>query len=163
MRYNLGKSNLPLISMTKVLAAAASALMLTAATPEERLPGPIDAQVIRVIDGDTIAVRARIWLRQEVETNVRVANLDTPEKNGSCEAERVLARQAQDFVEAKLADGWVRLRDIAFEKYGGRVVATVETAQGGNLADLVRAAKLGRAYDGGHKAAWCPDEVSERR
>lgn len=163
MNHNLGVIIYGRIPMAKVVVVSASALLLTAAAPEDRLPGPIDAQVIRVIDGDTIAVKARIWLRQEVETNVRVADLDTPEKNGRCEREKAMAREAKDLVEAILADGHVRLRDINFEKYGGRVVARIETTDGRDLAGLVRAAKLGRPYDGGHKQPWCSaEDLSER-
>ena len=49
----------------------------------EVLPGPIAADVIKVIDGDTLPVRARIWLGQEVEINVRLADVDTPELCGA--------------------------------------------------------------------------------
>ena len=31
----------------------------------EIVPGPIPARIVRVIDGDTIVVRARIWLGQD--------------------------------------------------------------------------------------------------
>ncbi|MEW5728330.1 MAG: thermonuclease family protein [Pseudomonadota bacterium] len=129
--------------------------LLGAGTAADRLPGPIEARVVRVIDGDTIAVRARIWLRQEVETNVRLAGLDTPEKNGRCEGEREMARKAQAFVEAKLAEGQVTLRDIEFEKYGGRVLARVLTPAGEDLGQLIIDARLGRAYEGRTKAGWC--------
>lgn len=132
------------------------AIVLGAAMPEdERLAGPIEARVLRIIDGDTIVVRARIWLRQEVETNVRVAGLDTPEKNGKCEGERVLAAQARALVESKLSDGRAVLSDIAFEKYGGRVVARVTASDGEDLAATLIGARLGRPYDGRAKAGWC--------
>ncbi|MGE5548222.1 MAG: thermonuclease family protein [Solirubrobacterales bacterium] len=127
----------------------------TAQAEEEHLPGPIYAQVVKVIDGDTIAVRARIWLRQEVDTHVRLFGLDTPEKRGRCESERAMAQQAQDFVEQRLAEGWVWLRDVRLDKYGGRVVARVETPAGDDLTQAVIAAKLGRPYDGGTKVKWC--------
>lgn len=142
-----------LVTMSAVRGVAAADL---ASMPDsDRLPGPVFARVLRVVDGDTLSVRARIWLKQEVETFVRVADLDTPEKNGRCQAERAKARDAQVFVESRLAEGWVVLRDIAFEKYGGRVVARVETLDGENLADTVVAAQLGRPYDGGRKRPWC--------
>ena len=48
----------------------------------ETLRGPIRADVIEVIDGDTLRVRARIWLGQQVEINVRLSDVDTPELRG---------------------------------------------------------------------------------
>ncbi len=133
-----------MLAMAPLLAAGA-----------DRLPGPIEARVLRVVDGDTITVRAHIWLRQEVETTVRIAGLDTPEKNSRCDTEREMARKAQSFVEAALAEGVVVLRDIEFEKYGGRVLARVSTPAGDDLGRMVIDARLGRAYDGRAKAGWC--------
>ena len=49
----------------------------------DTLPGPIQAEVLRVIDGDTIEVRAKIWLDQYIETNVRLAGLDAPTHYGT--------------------------------------------------------------------------------
>jgi hypothetical protein len=43
------------------------------------LPGPIPAELVRVIDGDTIEVRARIWLDLDLTTRVRLAGIDAPE------------------------------------------------------------------------------------
>jgi len=33
----------------------------------ETVAGPISARVLRVIDGDTIVVHARIWLGQDID------------------------------------------------------------------------------------------------
>jgi hypothetical protein len=57
----------------------------------EILPGPILAVVTEVVDGDTIGVRARIWLGQDVEIQVRILDINTPELRGHCEKERSLA------------------------------------------------------------------------
>ena len=51
----------------------------TMASAEDVLPGPIPATIERVVDGDTIDVRARIWLGQEIVVRVRLAGLDAPE------------------------------------------------------------------------------------
>jgi micrococcal nuclease len=63
----------------------------------EELPGPIPAKIVSVYDGDTITVRAHIWLGQAVETKVRLDGIDTPEINGKCDAEKTLALQARDY------------------------------------------------------------------
>lgn len=145
------------VSKFTVVAVTASIVGFGAAAlpGEEDLPGPIPARVVRVVDGDTIVVRARIWLGQEVETSVRIAGIDAPELRGRCPNEKVLANEARLLVESRVADTAVVLRAVAFEKYGGRVMAAVETATGEDLAAILMAAGLARAYAGGARLPWC--------
>ena len=120
------------------------------------LPGPIPADVVRVVDGDTVAVLARIWPGQTVETHVRLAGIDTPELRGSgCPAERALAEAARDRLEGLLGAGPVYLRDVALGTFAGRVVARIETPAGVDVAGPLVTDGLARVYDGGHRAAWC--------
>ncbi len=121
----------------------------------ERIPGPIPARVLSVIDGDTLLVRARIWLGQEVETRVRMAGVDAPELAGRCGIERDKARQARAFAIAAIGGGPVVLREIQYGKYAGRVVARVLTADGADLARLLIQRELGHAYQGGKRQGWC--------
>ncbi len=121
----------------------------------EAIPGPIPARVLEVIDGDTILVRARIWLGQEVEIRVRLQGVDTPELGGACERERALARRARDFVRHQIGGGEVVLRDIQYGKYAGRVVARMSTAEGRDITTALLEAGLGRPYDGGRRSSWC--------
>ncbi len=79
----------------------------------DTIPGPIQAEVLRVIDGDTIEVRAKIWLDQYIETNVRLAGLDAPEMRGKCEREKALARKAKAQLEELVKPGSrVRLTEV---------------------------------------------------
>ncbi|MGK2871160.1 MAG: thermonuclease family protein [Alphaproteobacteria bacterium] len=131
------------------------------ATPaNKRLQGPVFAIVERVIDGDTIAVRARIWLHQELRVNVRIARIDTPELAARCARERELAGRARDFVQKIIfADGLsepsVWLSDIGQDKYGGRVLARVTGSSGGDIAQALIQAGLANVYDGKKRADWC--------
>ena len=130
------------------------------AAAEERLAGPVPASVIEVVDGDTLSVRAHIWLGQEVRTRVRLVGIDAPEIAGACPRERRLARQAQRFLVGFLlpVDGRpaeVRLRDVRYGKYARRVLARVETVAGQDLGQALLAAELARPYDGGQRASWC--------
>lgn len=127
--------------------------------PERPLPGPVPALLLRVVDGDTIRVRAHIWLGQDVETMVRLSGVDAAEKHAHCDYERDMARKAQDFVEAKLSDDHIWLADITYDKYGRRVVARVLTAGGEDLSAALLRAKLAHRYDGGHKDGWCGEET----
>ncbi|MEX2649866.1 MAG: thermonuclease family protein [Alphaproteobacteria bacterium] len=125
------------------------------------LPGPVAADVVRVVDGDTLAVRARIWLDQAVETLVRIEGVDTPELRGSCAFERALAEQARDALARMVEGGAVSLVDVRHDKFGGRVRAVVLDAEGRNVADGLIAAGLARAYSGGRREPWCSDETGE--
>ncbi len=119
---------------------------------EDVIPGPVPTRMTGVIDGDTIMVRARIWLGQEVENRVRLAGADAPELNGGCEAER----RARDFVRDKAAGGRVVLSYIAYGKYTGRVLARVRAPGGEDFSEALIAAGLARAYGGGRRRSWCP-------
>ena len=139
---------------TKV-AAALTATALGVAGVSHKLEGPIPAEVLRVIDGDTIEVRARIWINQDLTTHVRLDGIDAPELRGRCERERDLARAARDFLVDRIEHRGVKLRDIGFDKYGARVVARVEDLEGGDLAAALLAERLAERYDGGAKRSWC--------
>jgi endonuclease YncB( thermonuclease family) len=121
---------------------------------ERAVEGPIAAEVVRVIDGDTITVRAQIWIGQEVTTNVRLAGINAPELHGACPHERELAEAARRFLARRLEGRPVRLRHVTIDKYGGRVVARVEDA-GGDVAAALLAADLVTPYDGGARQSWC--------
>ena len=135
--------------------AAAGASGPSAAAGREVLAGPVEAAVERVVDGDTIAVRARIWIDQEIAVMVRLRGIDAPEPRGGCAAERALARRAADFLEAVTGAGPVTLTEISGDKYYGRVLARVTTAEGRDLADGLLGLSLARPYDGGERAPWC--------
>lgn len=125
------------------------------ASAREIVAGPIPARVVRIVDGDTLIVRARIWLGQEVETAVRLDGIDTPELKSPCAAERELAGRARDTI-AGLTDGRsVVLRDVRYGKYAGRVLARIETESGQDLATALLERGLGRAYRGGRRVGWC--------
>lgn len=121
----------------------------------EVFPGPVEARVLRVLDGDTIHVVARIWLGQRLETKVRLAGVDTPELKGACADERKLAVRARKFLIDKLADGRALLRDVHFGRYAGRVVARVENSDEMDLSGALIRAGLGRPYKDGRRKSWC--------
>ncbi len=139
----------------------------------ERLAGPLPAQVISVLDGDTLEVRVHIWLGQDIRTRVRLAGIDAPELKGKCARERDLAQRARAYLLARLdpldtgdgaagdgaagdgAAASVRLREVRYGKYAGRVLARVETLDGTDLGQELVAAGLARPYDGRRRASWC--------
>jgi micrococcal nuclease len=144
-----------LIQLTIV--AHVALLLTSAAGAAERIRGPVEAEVLRVVDGDTVAVRAHVWPGTMVEVLVRLAGIDTPELKGKCESEREKAIQARIHLERALISGRALLRDVTFDKYGGRAVARVESEAGEDLGAHLIAAQLARSYGGKTKQGWCGD------
>jgi endonuclease YncB( thermonuclease family) len=125
------------------------------ASADDGLPGPIPARVLDVIDGDTVAVEAEIWLDQRVVTRVRLADVDTPEMRADCDGERALAEAARDRLAGLLAEGAVTLSNIHYGTYAGRVVATVSVDGRDAGATLLREG-LAVGYAGrGPRHDWC--------
>ena len=71
-----------------------------AAVGADAIPGPVNARVVSVYDGDTLTVDAAPWPGLTARTKVRVAGVDTPEIRGKCQAEKDMAVRARDFVRS---------------------------------------------------------------
>lgn len=122
----------------------------------ETLPGPIPADVVRVVDGDTIQVRAHIWVGQTLDIMVRIADIDAPEiHRPACSAERRIADRAKAEVEAVIGES-VHLHQIHLGKYAGRIVADAYLPDGRNLSAHLLAEGL--AVPMGETDPWCPAE-----
>ncbi len=138
-----------------VMELAAALLLLAGgqALAREAIAGPVMAEVVRVIDGDTIEFRAHVWLGLDVTANVRIRGIDAPEVRGRCAREKEMAAAASARLAALVA-GDVTLRNISDDKYAGRVLADV-SAGGVDLAAAMIDSGLARPYDGGARGAWC--------
>lgn len=132
-----------------------------AADAADVVSGPVEAAVVRVVDGDTLEVDARIWLGQNLRIRVRIKGIDAPELRGKCRYERAAAAAARDALIAAIGGRPVTLHGIQYGKFAGRVVATVRGPDGENLGDQLLAAGLARRYDGKRRAPWC-DEAQAR-
>ncbi|MEE8332869.1 MAG: thermonuclease family protein [Alphaproteobacteria bacterium] len=125
------------------------------AAPREVLPGPVPAELVRVVDGDSVLVSARIWLGQRVTVSVRLAGIDAPEIRGRCDAERKRAHRAREFLVRRLKEGNIALADIHYGKYAGRVVARLLDRDGVDLGAALVKAGLARPYAGRRRLPWC--------
>lgn len=106
-------------------------------------------------DGDTIYATAAGLPPELAEISIRVRGVDTPEIRGHCAGEKAMAIEARDFVRAALGNGdTVSFANIEWDKYGGRILATVYV-DGQDLSALIIDHGLGRAYDGGQRQSWC--------
>lgn len=122
---------------------------------KEVLRGPFVARPVAVHDGDTLTVRARIWLDQEVVARVRISGIDAPELHGRCRRESTRAVLARDMLTKWVAKGPLVLSDIHYGKYAGRIVAVVTLPDGRDAASAMLAAHLARPYKGGKREGWC--------
>jgi endonuclease YncB( thermonuclease family) len=139
----------PLRSLTTI-----GFLLVPATAVASSIAGPVAATVERVIDGDTVRVSARIWVGHTVSVSVRIAGVDAPEIfRPRCAAEKDRAREAKAFVETLLGDGDVTLHGVVNDKYGGRVVASIETAEGADVGDALL--EEGLAVAEGEAERWC--------
>ncbi|WP_246103108.1 thermonuclease family protein [Rhizobium straminoryzae] len=141
-------------------AALLMALLPQATTHAETLiEGPVLADVVRVVDGDTLLVMARPWPQQTIEVFVRLRGIDTPELRAHCTKGREAAQEAKRLLEDLAARSpQVRLTQIAADKYFGRIVADVSLEDGRDPAREMMAAGLAARYSGkGRKNDLCED------
>lgn len=117
--------------------------------------GPVEASIVRVLDGDTFLAVAYLWPGHELRVNVRIRGIDAPEMKSRCAAERAAAILAREALEALAADGRVLLSNIGGAKYYGRVLADVHDATGNAIGPALLDMNLVRAYGGGRRDGWC--------
>ena len=117
-----------------------------------KIDGPVSADIVRVIDGDTVEVTAYPWPQQSVDVLVRIRGVDAPEMHAKCDLERENALKAKDRLSQFLSQpGRVYLTSISGDKYFGRVVADLGYANGADAASMLILEHLARPYDGGKK------------
>lgn len=122
------------------------------------LPHTYQAQVIEVVDGDSVWVEILLWFRQKKTVSIRVLGVDTPEIRGKCPSEKQAAQRAKQFVADLLPSGTsVVLQSVQEDPYPGRAVAQVLIDVDNVLTDLALLLikeELGRPYGTGRKS-WC--------
>jgi endonuclease YncB( thermonuclease family) len=122
---------------------------------QEVMQGPMTGEVLNVLDGDTVNVKVRVWIGQEIETSLRIEGIDAPEIKGKCEKERTLAAAARQEVERLLDDNQIRIYNIRLEKYAGRVMGEAQTTQGIDIGKHMIEKGLARPYHGEKRQPWC--------
>ncbi len=120
------------------------------------IAGPVAAEVLRVIDGDTILVAAKPWPQQTMEVYVRLRGIDAPELKSVCAATREAGLQARAALASLTSDqGEIQLTHISGDKYFGRVVADISFSDGRNPAQEMLSAGYVSPYGGGGKTKTC--------
>ena len=140
----------------------ALALVLAGTSPAVAQKQPIgvtyDVEVLRVIDGDTIAFKAEFLpapLKKEL--SIRVYGVDTPEKGfrAECPAEDARGQAATAFTK-QLVQAASKRQIILYDwdKYGGRVLGDI-VLDGYSLRALLISKGYAREYYGEAKQSWC--------
>jgi endonuclease YncB( thermonuclease family) len=122
-----------------------------AITPRALVP----VEIIRVIDGDTVEVRAHVWLDQMIVTRVRLRSIDAPELRADCPEEARKATAARDALVTLLESGKIYLTALGRDKYGGRVLGDLLTTEGHSISTRMLSAGHARPYAGGKRQGWC--------
>ena len=110
-------------------------------------------RVIKVYDADTITIASKLPYDESpmYRLSVRLNGIDTPEIKGKdiTDEEKEAAKMARDFVSKLALNKFVRLENVATEKYG-RVLADVYIGDI-HLNDLLIKERYAVVYDGGTK------------
>ena len=129
-----------------------------AQTGKQKAGVTYDANITRVIDGDTVAFEAA-WLPDPLkkELSIRVFGVDTPEKGhrAQCPQEDARGQAASKFTKDMIAASQKRqvvLMD--WDKYGGRVLGDV-ILNGQSLRAMLISKGYAREYYGEAKTSWC--------
>lgn len=122
-----------------------------------------EGQVIRVIDADTLRVKAHISPGLEQTVDVRVRGIDSPELKTKCKNEKELAKEAKKIVEKHfLPDTWVYIEGIGKDGFG-RVVAHIKKLRSKypvndgwlKIDELLLARGLAVPYEKKEPFDWC--------
>lgn len=114
-------------------------------------------KVTKVIDGDTFEIETtdQSLLIQELGLRIRVSGIDTPEMKGKCAKEKELAQKAKKIASVLMLNKDVKLSNVKWDKFGGRIDAKVEI-DNIDLAQALIKNKLAIEYNGEKKSKnWC--------
>jgi micrococcal nuclease len=110
-------------------------------------------RVIKVYDADTITIASKLPYESSpmYRLSVRLNGIDTPEIKGKgiSDEEKEAAKLARDFVANLVFNKFVRLENIASEKYG-RILADVYIGDV-HLNEILIRQRYAVKYDGGTK------------
>ena len=107
------------------------------------------AEVLHVLDGDTLELRIAVFPGHDIVARVRLARIDAPEL--ACAGDRRAAETARRALRSLTEGQRLILRDPKPDKYYGRVVADLVTADGVDLSDRLVADGHAVPYGGGRR------------
>lgn len=116
------------------------------------------AEVLDIIDGDTIRVKVYMWPKHQWTGLIRLRGIDTPELRGSqCQSEKDQGILARNTLQS-LIPPRVLLLNITEGKFAGRYVAKVMDGDY-DLANILMENGVGRPYFKGKRKTWCNESA----
>jgi len=115
------------------------------------VPPVTEGKVIKVYDGDTITIAAKLpYANSPVyKFSVRLSGIDCPEIKSHTDKEKEMAKQARDALNERIHGKMVSLKNVSTEKYG-RLLADVYI-DGECLNTWMLVNKYAIKYNGGTK------------
>jgi endonuclease YncB( thermonuclease family) len=115
-----------------------------------------EIRVVGVIDGDTLKAVIVGFPDPLHNVSIRVMGVDTPEERSKCPNEKARANLAKAFVQEQLKmTQHVTLKNLTWDKYGGRILAEV-FFDGRDLSQLLLEKHFAVPYHGEKKSFdWC--------
>ena len=109
-----------------------------------------------VYDGDTFYSDLCALPKPLSEVSIRIVGIDTPEIRTTCASEKVLGYAAKAKLQ-ELFEGQnvVVVKDVEWDKYGGRIDGRVFLEDGTDIAAKMIESGLARPYEGGTREPWC--------
>jgi len=116
--------------------------------------GPYRADVVRVLDGDTVEADVQIWPGLVTRVKVRLAGVNAPETRTRDACEKAAGVQAKARLSELLSGAAVAVDQVRRGKYAGRVLAVIY-ADGADVGSVLLREGLVRRYSGGRREPWC--------
>jgi endonuclease YncB( thermonuclease family) len=116
--------------------------------------GPYKAELVRVIDGDTIDVTIELWPGLTQRARIRLEGVNTPEKRTRLQCEKKAGIAATEFTQAFVDKGAITVDGVRNGKFAGRVLGKV-FVDGNSLSDALLVSGHARHYSGGKRLPWC--------
>jgi len=117
--------------------------------------GPYKADVIRVLDGDTVEVRMHLYSGLNKIVKIRMDGINAPEVHTRRLCEKKQGLESKYRLEALLASSTKIIVEGVHEgKYAGRALGTI-IADGVNTSDWMVNHGYAKPYHGGKRKPWC--------
>lgn len=123
----------------------------TRANAKQYVPQIAKGEVVKVYDGDTITIVAKLpyMTSDYYRFSVRLLGIDCAEIKGKTTKEKETAKKARDALSNKILNRTITLRNVSTEKYG-RLLANIYL-DGECINDWMLTNGYAVEYDGGKK------------
>jgi endonuclease YncB( thermonuclease family) len=120
--------------------------------------GKYTCYVQDVVDGDTFHITFLLHSKP-ITMKLRLQGVDTPEIHGKTDLEKEAAIKIKNDLEKRLRGKFVCCQLHKWDKYGGRIVGTLQF-KNIDLSNYLISKKYGKKYEGSKKDEWTQEQLS---